>query len=253
TQPPKEDRERDTVAESEDGGDTPTRPGTPPADEDASHTQTSIHDLLERYDAVKLEQQEIQQQMQHYTTTTASPQHHPEAKQQQQQQPKLHHPRWFVPPLDLTSTKTDRYRVAKTVDEGVVERGWRYKTEAAAKGVAERAEMLYGILNKELQTLNLAPTGQGPPDLRRLQVYSSIFDMIIQEFKSFGPLLADIKAEYDRTIHALTTASPTHPTDELRFLRTKVQKLLSQNENRMLVKYERKRSKELERALERVK
>ena len=36
---------------------------------------------------------------------------------------------------------------------------------------------------------------------------------------------------------------------ELNFLRTKVQKLLSQNENRLLLKYERKKGKELENKL----
>ncbi len=34
--------------------------------------------------------------------------------------------------------------------------------------------------------------------------------------------------------------------EELTFLRTKVQKLLSQNENRMMLKFEKKKCKELE-------
>lgn len=56
--------------------------------------------------------------------------------------------------------------------------------------------------------------------------------------------MAEIKNEYDKTI-----ANFQSDQRELNFLRTKVQKLLSQNENRLLLKFERKKCRDLEKML----
>ncbi|KAJ3052480.1 hypothetical protein HK097_006214, partial [Rhizophlyctis rosea] len=137
----------------------------------------------------------------------------------------------------------ERYETMKGVDEKIVERDWRWREGNLRKG--DRVAVLYGVLQKELERLDCPTSG---PDLRRLQLFSAMFETIIAEFKNLGPVLAEIKAEYDKTIHAYA-----HSTSDLRFLRTKVAKLVAQNENRMLVKYEKRRANELEKRLEEVR
>ena len=72
--------------------------------------------------------------------------------------------------------------------------------------------------------------------------------MIIEEFPTFGNLLAQIKSEYDRLLTAFYTDQ-----QELDFLRTKVVKLVSVNENRLLLKYEKRKCKDLEDSVDDLK
>ncbi|KAJ1566416.1 hypothetical protein HK096_001503, partial [Nowakowskiella sp. JEL0078] len=101
-------------------------------------------------------------------------------------------------------------------------------------------------LQKEL--VAIPPSVPGIPNMKRLAVYSNCFSKIIENFRIYGPLLSEIKSEYDAVISNFH--SDQH---ELEFLRMKVQKLLSQNENRLLLKYERSKGQELENIVEKLK
>jgi hypothetical protein len=46
------------------------------------------------------------------------------------------------------------------------------------------------MLKKELKAIDCVDL---VPNLKRLEVYRTVFEMLIQEFKVYGPLLADIK------------------------------------------------------------
>ena len=75
----------------------------------------------------------------------------------------------------------------------------------------------------------------------RLAAHAQVFDRLISEFKQYGPILAQIKRAYDYTLSQRFTNE-----EEVRFLRAKVQKLMAQNENRMLLKVERDKALRLE-------
>ncbi|KAJ3407012.1 hypothetical protein HDV05_005635 [Chytridiales sp. JEL 0842] len=81
--------------------------------------------------------------------------------------------------------------------------------------------------------------------MRRLQVYRETFEKVIEEFKLYGPILSKIKDFYDETIESFDLDDK-----ELEELRSTVRSLLEKNENRLLLKYERKRSIKLERQLD---
>ncbi|KAL6631759.1 hypothetical protein U3516DRAFT_821685 [Neocallimastix sp. 'constans'] len=81
--------------------------------------------------------------------------------------------------------------------------------------------------------------------MRRLEIYSHCMDMICEEFPTFGTLLSEIKNEYDKIIKNIKVDQ-----NEINFLKMKIQRLLAQNENRLLLKYETQRNKELESQLD---
>ncbi|KAJ3191949.1 Translin-associated factor X-interacting protein 1 [Irineochytrium annulatum] len=151
--------------------------------------------------------------------------------------------RQFLPACQLNFTKVEQYSAMKAVEHGIIETEWNYKRAKFAKN--DKIMELRDFVKKELKALGCPPKG---PDLRRLQVYSACFDKIIAEFKTFGPILAEVKAEYDGIINSFNFDQA-----ELDFLRTKVRKLLAQNENRLLLKFERKKSNQLEKTVERLK
>jgi hypothetical protein len=72
-------------------------------------------------------------------------------------------------------------------------------------------------------------------------VYRAAFERLISEFKQYGPLLAEIKKAYDNTV-----AQSVADSNEIYFLKCKIQTLMSENENRNLLKAERRRVRELE-------
>ncbi|RKO85153.1 hypothetical protein BDK51DRAFT_32540, partial [Blyttiomyces helicus] len=196
-----------------------------PPDEDGGHTIATLHDVLERFDSVKLREvhppppsppadssrpNESGAADADVGTAAGLPEVDPSRRRQ------------FVPPYLLNVTKIDQYKSLRAIDSGLVERDWNYMQNSYAQ--IGKLASLEEFLAKELSALDFQNNG---PDPRRLQVY---------KFKVYGPILADIKVQRNDM--------------ELEFLRTKVQKLLSQNENRLLLKYERKRSKELERQLD---
>ncbi|KND04674.1 uncharacterized protein SPPG_08837 [Spizellomyces punctatus DAOM BR117] len=201
-------------------------------DEKTIHNVTDLHDVLEQYDAVKV-RQILSPPL---PETEAAP---PKAAHQLPTLP-AHVRARIIPSPYLNMTKHDEWKTHKEIDEILDRKDWTYKQNQFAK--ADQLEKLYKFVQKELEALDAPPSG---PDFRRLQVYSAAFEKVIAEFKLYGPILAEIKNEYDKTI-----ASFHNDQRELNFLRTKVQKLLSQNENRLLLKYERRKSKRLEKQLE---
>ncbi|TPX67269.1 hypothetical protein SpCBS45565_g03928 [Spizellomyces sp. 'palustris'] len=215
-----------TGAESTTGGVDRT------LDEKTIHNITDLHDVLEQYDAVKLRQ--IYSPLLPETETAP-----PKAAHQLPTLP-AHVRARIIPSPYLNITKHDEWKTHKEIDEILDRKDWTYKQNQFAK--ADQLEKLFKFVQKELEALDAPPSG---PDFRRLQVYSAAFEKVIAEFKLYGPILAEIKNEYDKTI-----ASFQNDQRELNFLRTKVQKLLSQNENRLLLKYERRKSKRLEKHLE---
>lgn len=144
--------------------------------------------------------------------------------------------RKFLAPPQLSSTKQDQYKVATLADKNFVQDGRNMKH--ADIGKLEKLKEYQEYLRNELTAAQCPPKG---PDLKRIQIYSTFFERLIQDFTTHGELLAEIKKEYDMTLSSFQTRE-----EELTFLRTKVQKLLSQNENRMMLKFEKKKCKELE-------
>jgi hypothetical protein len=99
----------------------------------------------------------------------------------------------FLPSYKLNITKTDQYSALKRMDASIVDSNWCYKKSKFPK--AESLEEIRRFLDRRLKALNCPPVG---PDLRRLQVYRECFDKVIQEFKLYGPLLAQIKVDAQR-------------------------------------------------------
>jgi hypothetical protein len=60
-------------------------------------------------------------------------------------------------------------------------------------------EQLEEYLQRELQTLSCPLQG---PDLLRLQAYREVFEYLMEDFKTYKPLLAAIKNEYELVIHS---------------------------------------------------
>ncbi|KAJ3130753.1 Clathrin heavy chain linker domain-containing protein 1 [Physocladia obscura] len=164
--------------------------------------------------------------------------------------------RKYMPAPALNLTRHGQYKSLKYTDYDLVQSKWARKHESS---MSESLKELTAFLRKELEVLGCSEQG---PDMRRLQVYRYVFDRIITDFKHYGPILAEIKAEYDSFI-----ASHNLDQNELIFLRGKVRKLLAQvnhnpsstmiaiftanlaffkNENRLLLKFERKKSIQME-------
>eukprot|EP00833_Pecoramyces_ruminatium_P004255 jgi/Orpsp1_1/1178287/evm.model.c7180000064718.1 len=108
----------------------------------------------------------------------------------------------------------------------------------------DKTEKFQNYINKELSILKLKKDDENA-DLRRLEIYSHCMDMICEEFPIYGSILSEIKNEYDKIINNIKVDQ-----NEIHFLRLKIQKLLAQNENRLLLKYETQKNKELESQLD---
>lgn len=140
--------------------------------------------------------------------------------------------RKFVPSSEGAITKKDHAKVAAKIDSIYIKDG-RNLPDNDSKVNAHRS-----FLETELELANCPSTG---PDMKRLRIYSELFEIIIKDFTTYDGLLAEIKNEYD-----LVIANSCQKEDELVFLRTKVQKLVAKNENRVMLRFERERCKELE-------
>ncbi|KAJ3121564.1 hypothetical protein HK098_003596 [Nowakowskiella sp. JEL0407] len=204
-------------------------PSTGPNDFD---TIPDIHDVLEQFDSVKLARNispipitsgKTHDKHENYKTIPAEP-------------------RKFIPALPLNFTKNDEYKIRRKIAEKIVDNEWNYKISRVSK--VDRLEEIKSALRKELEQL---PPSTETPDMKRLSAYSTCFSEIIGTFNNYKPILSEIKAEYDAII-----SSFQNDQTELQFLRTKVQKLLSQNENRLLLRYERSKSKDLESKVEKL-
>nr|KAJ3419869.1 hypothetical protein HK105_006409 [Polyrhizophydium stewartii] len=128
--------------------------------------------------------------------------------------------RHFLPSYQLSLTKVDQFRTLQLIDKTVVQRNQSYLKNSDG-GKLARLQQYQDFLRSELEANNCPDQG---PDMSRL------------------------RQEYDKTVLSFQSDQ-----SELNFLRTKVQKLLSQNENRLLLKFERKKAKELEMQVEGLK
>ncbi|ORY30458.1 hypothetical protein BCR33DRAFT_792578 [Rhizoclosmatium globosum] len=117
----------------------------------------------------------------------------------------------------LNLTKHGQYKAFRNADHELVQSEWTRKQESSK---VENLKELTKFLQTELAALGCTEPG---PDMKRLQVYRYVFDRIIADFKHYGPILAEIKSEYDSFI-----GSYSLDQNELVFLRNKVRKLLAQ-------------------------
>ncbi|KAJ3015652.1 hypothetical protein HKX48_004441 [Thoreauomyces humboldtii] len=199
------------------------------------------HSLASRSDATSVEQYDAVKLREKVLATPAAPEA-AEPTQRKIDLPVLpaHLVQRFVPNPQLSMTKREEWQTRQEIDGMLGRATWTGSPRRFGK--ADQLAHLYEFVDRELHALNAPEMG---PDFRRLQVYSAVWERVINEFKLYGPVLAEIKAshrnEYDKTV-----ASFQNDQRELYFLRTKVQKLLSQNENRLLIKYERRKIKALE-------
>jgi hypothetical protein len=142
----------------------------------------------------------------------------------------------FVPNYQLKLSKRDKLKSFVEIDKGIVSRERLY-TKSLQAGNQDKVEAYQKLVQENLSKLNCAQDG---PSIERLQVYSAVFAKLMTEFKSFEPILAEIKHEYDTTISSFQADQR-----ELIFLRTKVQKLLGENENRLLLTFEQEKNAKL--------
>ncbi|KAI8897432.1 hypothetical protein BC833DRAFT_649583 [Globomyces pollinis-pini] len=188
-----------------------------------------IFDILESFDAVKGSGDSIKPAKK---TVDYTP----------QGTTRLHAPK-FLPKSKMFLTKLDLYRNMTNIDTDFIRSG--RKLRHSHKGKQDHLKKYYRYIAEELEANQCPERG---PDLKRLSIYSNCFEQLIQEFTSFAPILADIKKEYDRIISSYESNE-----QEFIFLRTKVQKLLAQNENRMLLKFETQKSQDLNKQIDQLK
>ncbi|KAJ3312910.1 Clathrin heavy chain linker domain-containing protein 1 [Boothiomyces sp. JEL0838] len=185
-----------------------------------------MHDILAEFDTVKKR-----------TEITATPE---KPKIEKHIPPLKKVSRKFVEPFQLHLTKIDQYKVVSETKSKLISDGIKIKYNDNAK--QDKLKKFKEYIKTELAASGCPDKG---PDIGRLRVYATCFEQIIQEFTTFGPLLAEIKAEYDKIIN-----NYQEKEDEFTFLRTKVQKLISQNENRFLLRFEKQKCAELENRIQ---
>lgn len=137
--------------------------------------------------------------------------------------------------------KRDAFHNLKLIDTNLVKPGMNL-AKGNGKSKSSTLDELRRWLDDQLIANNCPAQG---PDFGRLQLYSACFDRLISEFKVFGPLLAEIKSEYDKLVYVLATDQ-----QELDSLRLKVQQLLNENSNRLLLKLEQQKILQLEMNLQ---
>ncbi|KAJ3255492.1 Clathrin heavy chain linker domain-containing protein 1 [Boothiomyces macroporosus] len=185
-----------------------------------------MHDILAEFDTVKKR-----------TEITATPE---KPKMEKHIPPLKKVSRKFVEPFQLHLTKIDQYKVVSETKSKLISDGIKIKYNDNAK--QDKLKKFKEYIKTELAASGCPDRG---PDIGRLRVHATCFEQIIQEFTTFGPLLAEIKAEYDKIIN-----NYQEKEDEFTFLRTKVQKLISQNENRFLLRFEKQKCAELENRIQ---
>lgn len=148
----------------------------------------------------------------------------------------------FVPSTERAITKKDHAKVASKIDSIYIKEG-RNLAYSDMSGQS-KVEAHRSYLNRELQLANCPAKG---PDIQRLRIYSELFEIIIKDFRTYNELLAEIKNEYD-----LVIGNFSQRDEEIIYLRTKIQKLVAQNENRVLLRFEKERCKALEERIKAV-
>ena len=85
-------------------------------------------------------------------------------------------------------TKTDRYKAIAQTDKTFIQDGRSIKHSDIGK--LEKLKEYQDCLKNELLIARCPPNG---PDLKRIQIYSAIFERLIEDFTTHGELLAEIK------------------------------------------------------------
>jgi hypothetical protein len=99
----------------------------------------------------------------------------------------------FFTPLHFSLTKHDQYKTVSAIDSTLVENGRKIRFNDIGK--QEKLKEYQRFLVDELEANECPKRG---PHLVRLQIYSQCFEKLIQEFTTYGPLLADIKVMIER-------------------------------------------------------
>ena len=105
----------------------------------------------------------------------------------------------------------------------------------------EALETLHDYLKQEISQLN--PVDENY-EFKRIHVFSTCFNELISQFTTFKPILAAIKQEYDKIVMIKDDENI-----ELVNLRSKVCELEAQNENRVMLDFEKKRRMVLEQEI----
>ena len=97
-----------------------------------------------------------------------------------------------VPNPYLNVTKADQFKTFKMIDQALVERSFIH-VKGAVHPKADKLKDHLDFLQRELSEIEIS---DNKPSWDRLQVYSRCFENIIEEFKTYGPILAKIKVIY---------------------------------------------------------
>ena len=100
--------------------------------------------------------------------------------------------RRFIPSYQLSLTKQDQFKTLQLIDKTVVQRDQNYIKNSDG-GKRDRLKQYYDFIEQELYSNNCPPEG---PDVGRLRIFSECFDKLIQEFRTYAPLLSEIKVIY---------------------------------------------------------
>ncbi len=137
-------------------------------------------DLLHKFDAVVTEND---------ATTKQVKIKEKEKRIKEKENPIIDSPhRNFLPVTQFSLTKTDTYKAHSHIDNHLIPPGRSIRF--SHKGKVDKLLEYQNEIQRELVLNNCPLKG---PDLRRLRIYSNIFEKIIQEFTTYGPLLAEIK------------------------------------------------------------
>jgi hypothetical protein len=94
----------------------------------------------------------------------------------------------FFPVYQLSTTKHDQFQKFKNIESSLVGRDVNYlHTNTSSCKLLKYTE----FLKTELAFID----NPCAPDLGRLSIYSRLFDMIISDFKTFAPILSEIKVK----------------------------------------------------------
>ncbi|XP_074660380.1 uncharacterized protein C6orf118-like [Tubulanus polymorphus] len=144
----------------------------------------------------------------------------------------------FIPSHLACVTKKDQYKTFKTFETNVLKKqdAQEQNVLSGYKAVEHHEKHLKYDLD------NLSQHGYGP-NFHRLQIYSNVFDDLIQDCSSFGYIFRTIKKEYDAYIAHLLDAQPS----QHQLLENQIEQLMQRGtSNPIAMNQQRKRLKGLE-------
>lgn len=143
----------------------------------------------------------------------------------------------FLPPYQMGLSRVEQFQKFTSIGKQFVgDTNLNIKPFAPKAQDAERHRQ---HINSELEKLvsDSDAHGEDCNDLQVLDVYRRAFDNIMLDFKTYAPLLADIKHEYDKHIDR-----NTQKVNHIAFLKSKIQTLTAQNSNRLMLVFEQAKS-----------